>query len=96
MVIAGGLCFVMFSLIAERFISRSIVFKAALCAIGITAVELVFGIIFNLILGMKVWDYSSIPFNLFGQICPRYTLMWLGLSLIFLPFASFLNKKIKV
>lgn len=95
MVVAGGVCFVLFSLIAEKFTSRSLVFKAALCSLGVTAVELVFGIVFNIVLKMQVWDYSDLPLNLFGQICPQYTLMWAGLALIFLPLAQLLNKKIK-
>jgi hypothetical protein len=66
------------------------------CAIGVTAVELIFGVIFNIILKMRVWDYSHLPFNLFGQICPLYTLLWAGLALILLPFVDLINKKIKV
>ena len=96
MMLAGGLCFVLFSLIAEKLVSRSIVFKAALCAIGVTAVELIFGVIFNIILKMRVWDYSHLPFNLFGQICPLYTLLWAGLALILLPLVNLINKKVKV
>ncbi len=96
MMLAGGLCFVLFSLIAERLVSRSIVFKAALCSVAVTAVELIFGIIFNIILKMRVWDYSHLPLNLYGQICPRYTLLWAGLALLLLPLVDLINKKIKV
>ena len=95
MLIAGGLAFVMFSVIADRLSRRNILVKAIICAIGITAIEFVFGVIFNIVLKMKVWDYSSIPFNLFGQICLRFSLMWLGLSMIFLPLANFLNLRLK-
>ena len=96
MVIAGGLCFVLFSFVAEKFISKHLVFKAVLCSLGVTAIELIFGIIFNIIFKMGVWDYSDLPLNFIGQICPRYTLLWAGVAMIFLPLAELLNKRIKV
>ncbi len=59
----------------------SFFFKAVLCGLVITAVELVFGVIFNLILGLNVWNYSGEPLNLFGQICLPFTLIWVLVSL---------------
>ena len=47
----------------------------------ITAVEFVFGVIFNIWLGLNVWDYSDEPLNFLGQICPGFVLMWMALSL---------------
>lgn len=91
MMIAGGICFSLFSLVAERT-NGGIVKKAMLCALSVTAVELIFGIIFNLWLKMNVWDYSHMPLNFLGQICPVFTLMWGGIALIFLPFVDVLNK----
>lgn len=93
MVIAGGISFLIFSRVAENFRNRPLIFKAVFCALGVTAVELVFGIIFNIILKENVWDYSELPLNFLGQICPLYTLLWGALSCIFLPLADTLNKK---
>lgn len=95
MIIAGGICFTVFSFVAERFKNRGTLFKCSFCAAVITAVELVFGIVFNMIFDMKVWDYSRMPFNFLGQICPFYTVLWGFLSLLFLPLARFLNERIK-
>lgn len=95
MVIAGGLCFIMFSLIAERFSGAPLVYKAVLCSLGVTAIELVFGVIFNLILDMNVWDYSKLPFNFLGQICLLYSIVWGCLAFCFVPLADFLNRKLK-
>ncbi len=92
MMIAGGLCFIIFSLVAERFRERSIFFKAAVCALGVTAVEFIFGVLFNLVLRMEVWDYSHMPLNILGQICPLFTLMWAGIAIAFLPLADVINK----
>ena len=92
MMIAGGLCFVIFSLVARRLQGRSILIKAAVCALGVTAVELIFGVVFNLWLGLGVWDYSSMPMNILGQICLPFTLLWGGIAILFLPLAEVINE----
>ena len=48
----------------------------------VTAAEFVAGCILNLWLGLGIWDYSNLPGNILGQICPQFTLAWAGLSLI--------------
>lgn len=48
----------------------------------VTAAEFVAGCILNLWLGLGIWDYSNLPGNIFGQICPQFTLAWAGLSLV--------------
>ncbi len=79
----------------ERNMKKGI-FKKALagCAL-ITGIELIFGIIFNVILKKRVWSYSKLPLNLGGQICARYSFFWLILSIILMPFASGLNQKLQ-
>lgn len=96
MLVAGGICFVMFSRIAEKFKRRTLLCKAILCSAGVTAVELVFGIIFNMILKENVWDYSRQPLNFLGQICPLYSVLWCILGYIFVPLADKLNKRMAV
>ena len=91
MIIAGGLCFVAFSVVAEKLRRRHMIIKAAVCALLVTAIEFIFGVIFNLWLKMNVWDYSHLPFNLLGQICPIFTLMWAIVALAFLPLAEVIN-----
>ena len=46
----------------------------------ITLIELAFGVVFNIILKMNVWDYSKQRWNLWGQICLPYCLLWLLLA----------------
>lgn len=53
-------------------------------ALGITGVELAVGLLLNRWLGLAVWDYSALPGNLWGQICPAYSLVWLALSALVL------------
>ena len=65
--------------------------QALACAALVTAVELVAGLILNVWLGLGVWDYSGIPFNLWGQICPRYAVLWWVLCLAFIPVFDWLR-----
>lgn len=94
MLVAGGISFLIFSEAAEKFRNRSMLFKAGFCALGVTFVELAFGILFNIILKENVWDYSDQPMNFLGQICPLYTVLWGILSYIFIPAAEVLNRKL--
>lgn len=94
MIIAGGLCFVIFSRIAERC-RRNAVWKGLFCALSVTAVEFLFGIIFNLVFKMGVWDYSEMPLNILGQVCPLFSLAWWGLALAVLPLAEYMNNWFK-
>lgn len=96
MIIAGGICFVIFSLVAEKLKKRTAVCKAAVCSLGVTAVEFIFGVVFNLLLKMNVWDYSGVRFNILGQVCPLYSLLWALLALGVLPLAELINKKLRV
>lgn len=91
MMLAGGICFVLFSVIAKRMKGANIFLKCAVAAISVTAVEFVFGVIFNLLFKMDVWDYSEMPFNLMGQVCPTFTVLWFALSLLMLPVAEKIN-----
>ena len=93
MMIAGGLCFILFSFVSERLEGRNILLKAASCALGVTAIEFIFGVVFNLWLKMGVWDYSDMPLNLLGQICPLFTVLWAGIAIAFLPLADIINRE---
>ena len=46
----------------------------------ITAAEFAVGCVVNLWLGWDVWDYSGLPMNLLGQICPRFWALWVVLA----------------
>lgn len=59
----------------------------------ITAVEFVTGAIVNLWLRLSVWDYSDVPFNLFGQICLPFSLIWFVMTLPILGFGRLLCGK---
>lgn len=49
-------------------------------AIFITIAEFIAGLILNVWLGLNIWDYSSLPFNIMGQISLPFTIAWFFLS----------------
>lgn len=85
MMIAGGICFIVFSVISEKLSHLHLLYKCILGSLTVTGLELVFGGIFNLIFKLQVWDYSNIPLNLFGQICLLFSVLWGFLSSIAIP-----------
>lgn len=64
--------------------------RALVYMVLIYAVEYVSGIIFTWGLGLRVWDYTGIPYNLHGQIMLYSAPLWYGLGLA----AEFLNRKV--
>ena len=55
------------------------------CAALVTTVEFFAGVILNIWLGLGIWDYSNLPGNVLGQICPQFAAVWFGLCLVFIP-----------
>jgi len=73
----GGSCFWLLSGIGRLripFWRRTLIGAAA-----VTASEFVAGLILNRLLHLGVWDYSSQPFHLLGQICPLFAIFWIPL-----------------
>ena len=81
MMITGGICFVVLFRVFCK-IARCQLWKKCMAGAGIiTSIEFLAGCIVNLGLRMDVWDYSYLPFNLLGQICPLYSFLWGLLSI---------------
>lgn len=83
MIILGGVCFILIGLINEilpwdMYIEKQILIGT----ISVVVLEFVAGCILNLWLGLNVWDYSDMPFNLLGQICLPFAIIWIPLVLI--------------
>ena len=78
----GGLCFVLIGLINELIPWCMPLWQQALIGAGIiTSLEFLTGCIVNLVFRWGVWDYSGMPGNLLGQICPQYFVLWLPVAL---------------
>jgi len=63
--------------------------RAFVYMIGIFVVEFVSGWIFDRC-GLRIWDYSHLPYNLYGYISPQFIPLWYGLGLA----AEYLYRKV--
>ncbi len=77
MALAGGTVVLLLSAVQKKTGVLGFLFASA---VTITLTELLFGIIFNIFLKMNVWDYSGMDYNIAGQICLPYTLLWFALG----------------
>lgn len=81
----GGVCFHGIGQVARRAGHLSRFLRCTLCALCITAAEFCCGCVVNRRLKWNVWDYSAMPFQVMGQICLPYTLLWGLLSAVAMP-----------
>lgn len=81
MFILGGVCFVLIGLVNEFFTYEIPLFIQMLTGTFIiTSLEFITGCIVNLKLGLNVWSYYDMPYNIMGQICLPYMFLWFLLS----------------
>ena len=69
-----------------------LILQAMICSVMITIWEYFTGNIFNL--DYQIWDYRNIPFNIDGQVCLPFTILWFFLSIIFIPVLDYIEWKI--
>lgn len=81
MIITGGICFLALFRIFKKVQNIKLIYKCVIGSTVITAIEFIVGVIVNIQLKMDVWDYSSMPLNLWGQICPVYSVLWFVLTI---------------
>lgn len=80
--ILGGVCFVLVGLLDEAQQHPPLIVQMAHGAVICTVLELLAGLVLNVWLGLDVWDYSGVPGNLMGQVCPQFTIAWAALSAV--------------
>lgn len=80
MIICGGLAMVLCGGLNQTFRHMGLLWQMILSSIVITELEYITGYIVNIKMGLLVWDYSDMPFNLGGQICLPYSILWMILS----------------
>lgn len=76
MVITGGLCFIILYKIFKKCTDIALISKCVIGSAVITVLEFFCGCIVNLWLRLNVWDYSNVAYNLLGQICLYYSILW--------------------
>ena len=93
MALAGGLSFCMIAVIQKYFKPLRFVYRCIASGLTITLIELIFGGVFNIWLDRGVWDYSLLPFNLGGQVCLLYAVLWCFLSAPMLILTDILRQR---
>ena len=79
----AGICFLIIGELNEGFeYEDPLIYQMISAALIITFMEFMFGVLLNIILGLHIWDYSDMPFNVLGQICLPFTVLWFFLSLV--------------
>jgi uncharacterized membrane protein len=92
MLIAGGICFVLIGLLNEILPwDMAVISQMAISTFIITTVEFVVGVVVNLWLKLNVWDYSTKPYNILGQVCLLYSNIWFFLSLFAILLDDYLR-----
>lgn len=80
MFLAGGGALMLMGGVYRFFPDWPALFLCLYGALLITAIEFVVGAVVNVRMNLGVWDYSHMRFQLYGQICLRYSLLWFLLS----------------
>ena len=90
--LCGGICLLGIYAINSRHASLPCTFRALMCAAFITFVEFVAGCLLNLWLGLGIWDYSKLPYNILGQVSLLFFCVWFYLSFLICVIITFLEK----
>ena len=92
MVILGGICFIAVGLINEVLSWKTpIVIQGLIGGLLITCLEYITGCIVNIQLCWNVWDYSDVLFNIRGQVCPQFTILWIFISILAIIIDDYLR-----
>ena len=98
--ILGGLAILLIGQINKKFSwSTPIWLQALIGGLGITVAEFFVGLFMNkwlcpLLDKPLIWDYSMLPGNFMGQICPQFTCLWIILSFVSIFVDDFLRWKV--
>lgn len=95
MVLVGGAAFLAVGLINEYIdMDMPLLIQSFIGTTVITCVEFISGCILNIWMKLNIWDYSSLPMNVLGQICPLYILLWIPLSVAAIYLDDWLRWKL--
>lgn len=93
--ITGGVCFLCLYKTNIKM-NRQPLWKRCLTGSAIvTGIEFAVGCIVNIKLKWNVWDYSKMHFNLAGQVCLLYSVLWFFLCMPVSFLSRVLHRKIE-
>ena len=95
MLVTGGICFLILYRLFTKIALWPVYTKCIIGSVVITLIEFTSGVIFNILLKMKVWDYSSLPGNFMGQICIFYSFLWGLLSIPITALCKYIHRRFK-
>ena len=93
--VLGGIILILIGLIDE--VAREdipLLWQAPIGSIIITLLEYYAGWILNIKLNLDIWDYSDLPFNVDGQVCLPFSLLWMLLSVVAVWLDNFIRWKL--
>lgn len=90
MFVLGGVCFLALGKLGRLRLPRPLL--AVLGSGLITAGELITGLLVNG--SYLVWDYRRMPMNFRGQICLRFSLLWIPVSALAMGLYGLIFRKI--
>lgn len=91
----GGLCFTIIGGINNYIPWKlGLIQQMTIGSIIITILEYITGYIVNIKLGWNVWDYSDRLFNVNGQVCLLFSIIWLFISLLAILLDDWLRYKL--
>lgn len=81
--VLAGIIFIIIGLLNKIWgWETDLIKQVSIGAIIATIFEFFAGCILNLWLELNIWDYSNMPGNILGQICPQFFLLWIAISLL--------------
>lgn len=91
--VLGGLCGLFIMLLNDFYTyGMDYLLQGFLSSVFITCSEFLCGQIVNQ--NYTIWDYRHLPFNIDGQICLPFMLIWLVLALVFIPILDWIEWKV--
>jgi len=96
MLFIGGLCGMFVGLINEHPVFCKLkIYQQSIIGVLITLfIEFITGWVLNIQLGLGIWDYSNLKFNLMGQISLLYGLLWFMVMPLVIWFDDWLRFKL--
>ena len=93
MFLAGGLSLLLIGHLEEVKPRLPLPLRTLTGAGIITMVELGMGLLVNR--NYTVWDYRDRPWNLWGQICPLFTVLWIPIAFAAIFLYRVLNRQLE-
>ena len=94
MFFVGGLCGLLIGLINEITPKMPVLLQMLLGSVIVTFIEFVTGYILNIKLGLHIWDYSNLRFNILGQVSLLFSALWFLLSFFVIQLDDFLRNRV--